>query len=384
MFVSKNGYIIQDIYKDLKQAMEQHDYERACHWSVELIITGEIKNLISWLISLINTHYVTTNALFYEFINKKLQILLENKFKWKADIVKTTLAELIVCLSKEEPAKAIFYKSVEGNYREFIDSLSLFPIKVFPELDSYFTFFHGKELYSCIHHLYDSMLKSDSKTGLKIVHYILGKNTIPECETLKLSMQIGKCKNDSVWLLWEIIFMFLSRPEIEHSLKIYINYLFYIFCFEYQKKYKQERANILCIAYIVCIKKKQIQTLHIYDDLIANAGKNINILYEESLKNENTLKGNTKETTIIEKTKSIPSKSPSSKKNTSTMTETERKILEEKMKYLFVLTYKNPKSTLYSSRIMNQYQQQASFKTIHVNNMDEEKEQQPTISITKL
>lgn len=386
MFVSKNGYIIQDIYKDLKQAMEQHDHERACHWSVELIVSGELKNLISCLISLISTHYVTTNVLFYEFISQKLQILSENKFKWKVDVVKTAMAELIVCLSKEQSTNTNFYKAVDGNYREFVDSLSLFPMKTFHELDDYFTFFHGKELYSCIHHLYDFMLRSDTKSALKIVHYILAKSTIPECETLKLSIQVGKCKNDSVWLLWEVIFMFLLRAEIQSSLRIYVHHLFYMYCFEYQKKHKQERANLLCVAFVVCIKKKPIQTMNVYNDLVAHASKHIHILYEESQGHDKTQDGASSESFVDTSVKSVKtSSSKASKKNVSNMTEAERKALEEKIKYLFVVTYKNPNTALYSSRIADQHQQKPCFKTIQVSDMDGgHKDPQQHVSITRL
>lgn len=344
MFISKNGFLITDVYKDLKSSLASHDYERSCYWSVELIVSGEAKPMIHWLIALIATDYITTNGFLYEFVYNKIAYIYSEKYKWKTSLaVKKTFAELVTILAKEEQTTTSFYKTTAGNFKTFIDSLHFYAPKEYRELKDNLPFFIGNEVFSLVSYLYEFMLNGDTKNVFKILYFISSKGVLHECETIDIVADIKKNKNDSVWLLWKVLFIFIHRPPIDDMVIKYVTSLYNIFSFEYSKKVRIERINLLFVAYVVCVKRKAVSVYNLYDNLVATAGNQIHVLYEDALKNEIIQKQVEKEEKKVAKKRETVRK-----KTKSTSTPEQIKALEEKIKYFYVLTYKAPSQCQYA------------------------------------
>ena len=359
MFVSKNGYMIPEIYSDLKSSMSNHDYERTCHWAVELTVSGQLKNLISWLIECVCNEYINTNVSFYKFIIEKIINLEAEKYNWKrTTTVKTTIAELITCIANEELSPTIFYKPSAGNFKTYVESLHFYSSKEFPELKNELSFFHGQDIYTTVSHLYEFMLEGQIKNVFKILHYIIMKPSIPECETLDIVSNVKRNRNDSIWLLWKILLIFTKRPPFDNLVTNYIENLFFIFSYDFSKKLRRERMNILFVGYLVCVKKKQIFSNNVYNNIVASAGMNINILFDEALKVESVKKS-------VNKTENTSTKND--KKVKTKMTPEEIEELNQKMKYFYVMTYKSPTSMKTLYKPSNTNANSMFMKVINVN-----------------
>lgn len=356
MYVSKNSFIIPDVYKDLLSCIESHNLEKACSWSVELIISGEIKHLLQWLIQLASHHNVTTNILFYDFLSKKIQLIKEQKYNWKkSKIVKESLAELVVCVSKNfQSQKMCFFKQENlGIQQEFIDALLIHKCpREFREVKEVFTFFVGNAIFTLICHIYDMLLRGNTKDAFRVAYFLIQKGTVKECETLSIvnvTEGIAKYKNDSIWILWQLLFVLTQRPEMQESSKTLVSRMFEIFCFDYNKKERLERANLLFTAMLICSKRKSLQFHNVYDDIVISAGKQIHLLYDDFLdKTDVKPKKDTLKADIEGLGKEIKTtKTTSNSKKKSSMTPEQVQNLEEKMKYFFVLTYKKSPTHLY-------------------------------------
>lgn len=343
MLVSKSGYIITDIYIDLKRCMACHDFERACYWSVELVSSGDIRNLVNWIISLCCNEYITTNAFLYGFIISKLSIMSENNYKWKQDNVKKALCEIIMILSKEEQEEKVIYKP-GTNYKPFIDSLYFRKNNRFRELEENMSYVVHNELFILMSYMYEFMLQGDIKSTFKIMYHLIQKNTIDECETLDIVRQVKKNKNDSVWALWKVLMIFTHRPPCDQKTRLYVNNVFSIFASDYAKKVRQERMNILFVAYVVCVKRKPITYHDTLDDIILQASNQVNVIYDEINKSEKKEKEEKKKDA---KDINIKRKECNKKTPKTTMTTEEQEQFEQKMRVFFTLTYKNPSTQLH-------------------------------------
>lgn len=338
MMVSKNGYIISDIYKDLKRAMSAHDFERVCYWSCELVCSSEVKNLVLWIVGLCCNEYVNTNSYILSFALSKLQVISHKKYKWKDNDVRESICEILMILSKEEQTQTQFYK-VGTNYQTYIDMLYSNRVRHFRELQENMGYVIHNEFFVIFCYLYEFMLKNDAKTVCKIVHYIAQKSNIEECETLDIVRDIPKNKSDPVWALWKVLFIYLERPPINGMVDTYIKYAFELFKFEYTKKNKFERLNLLLVCFILAVRRKQVCNECTYDSIVSQATKQIESIYADILKEDDIIKKSKTQ-------KSVVTEKPKSKKDAktkSTLTREQLSAIENKTKYLFALTYHDPR-----------------------------------------
>jgi hypothetical protein len=349
MMVSKSGFIINEIYIELKRAMQSHDYERVCYWSAELVCSSQIKQLVSWIISLCCTEYVNTNCFISAFVISKCNYIIQEKYKWKSNEVREALCEIVLFISQEEPATSTFYKH-GASYKTFINSLYFKKNKEFRELKDNLGYIPHNEVYILINYLYEFMLINDIKSVFRILYHIVQMNGIEECETLDIVRNIKKNKTDPVWVLWSVLFIFTKRPPCDPIVQKYIESSFNIFSIEYTKKIRNERMNILFICYLLCVKRKSVTYVDTYPSWISTNAKQVHVIYDDILRKENKEKEakalQSKIAKENEKTKKggeIKEKKIAVKKDKNgTLTQEEKKELNEKMRWFFCLTYKDP------------------------------------------
>ena len=375
--VSKSGYIIKDVYNDLMSSMETKNYVRTCHLTAELICSNELKTLTNWIISVLSNKYIGTNSFLLQFLNDRLMILRDEGFKWKNDIVRMAVCDMFLILSKENMTTTIFYKPTgyTKDIKHHIEQLYFSPQKHFVELQDNLAYVVENEIFQLICYLYEHMLKNDIKTVFKIMYFVLQKKTIDECETLDIVRDIKKYTNDPVWLLWKLLFIYASRPPTNPYTQSYIQNAFDIFKFEYNRKIRDERLNLLFVCYIICVRRKAVSYHDTYDDFISKASNKIGIVYDEILEIETEQKK-------MRKAKEQEDKTQMKEKKKGLLDPEAQKALDEKMKYLYVLTYKKQKEPVYNktdSSVAN-----FPLKILDVPSLSDEKGRGKSLNLIKM
>jgi hypothetical protein len=334
--VSKSGYIITEIYIEIKRAIECKDYERICFFSAELVCSGQIKQLVSWLICLICNQYVSTNLFMLDKIVHNLNFIESQKYKWKSEDVREYICETLLLVSNEELNTSRFYKQ-NSRYKTFINSLYIFKNKTFRELHENLGYIPHNEVYILICYMYDFILQNDIRSVFKIMYEILAKNNIDECETLDIVSDIKRNKNDAVWVLWKILFITTLRPVYNDTMRNYINRAFQLFSMDYSKKVRNDRLNILFICYVLVVKQKEIVYMDTMTDIITQSTKQVSGFYNEILRNE--IEDTNVKNKVIKK--KVTETKQEVKVNKSNVSEEQKRDMDHKLKYFFVLTYKN-------------------------------------------
>jgi hypothetical protein len=349
MLVSKSGYLLTDLYIELERSMGTHDFQRACHLSCELVSSGQLKQLIAWLVKLVSKSYITTNACLLHGISARLNAISKSKFSWKSDVVQKSLCEVVVLLSKEVPVERCLYK--KGSiFPGFSTQLQTVATKSFPELESNMGLVVGHEVFTLVRHLYNFMLEGNIKETNKVLYQICNRSNIPECETLDMVHNFVKtCKDDAVWILWNTLFIFVNRPPCNKYVQAYVHNSFKVFAFGYTKKEKQDRLNLLFACYTVCVKRLEVSYTNTCDDLVSKASSQIQYIYDDinSIKNDNkeherdqqhtSYEHEEKLVSIVGKNKASAKKTDTKKKPKSNLTPEQQRDMDEKMKYFFVI-----------------------------------------------
>jgi hypothetical protein len=336
--VSKSGFIIKDVYNDLKNSMTSKDFTRVCHLSTELVCSGELKALVGWIVSLACNEFVGTNAYLLRSLSLKLSTIAEHRFKWTHKEVRMCVCEALMLLSKEEYTSTCFYKH-GTKPGVFIDQLYFNAPMKYRELQDNLGLVVQHDVYSLASFLYEHMLKNDIKSVYKIMYAVLQVKQVDECETLEVVRGVKKGKNDPVWLLWQVLFVFMKRPPVNAAVQGYVSNACELFSFEYNKKLRQERLNILFVCYLICVRRKNVVYQDTYDDVVSSARDRIHIVYDELLETD------TKEKHMKQQVKKQEQKKKKETKQKSTLTPEEQKALEEKLRYIFVMTYQKPRAT---------------------------------------
>jgi hypothetical protein len=370
MIVSKSGFIIKDVYDDLRQSLFSHNFVRICHLSAELVCSSQVKALLNWIISLVCNQYIVTNAYMFHFIHTKIEEIKDQGFKWKSIEVRKAICEIVMVLAKEEQHDSVFYKKDGGSgYKEFVESLYFSRPRTYPEVDDNLQYIKESEHFMTLVHLYEYMMQNDIKSVYRILYYIIHNiKTLEECETLDIVQQVKtkSAKNDPVWVLWKLLFVYVERPPANQQTRLYVHSAFSLFCFEYNKKIRKERLNLLFACYLICVKRKQIIYENTYDDTIQSASNRIHIVYTEILEDEKRKTKLVKEQQVKEKKEKKTMKTGPK----SNLTPEQLKELNEKLKYIFVTTYKKPKSQYISNVPKSFVTEKESYKVLNVSGND--------------
>lgn len=367
MMVSKSGYIINEIYVELRRSMMSHDYERVCYWSTELVCSGQIKQLVSWILCLCCNEYVNTNCFVSEYIVSKCNLLMNLKYKWKTDEVRQTICNIILILSQEEPTTSRFYKQ-GSNYKTFINSLYFIKNKQFRELQDNMGYLPHNEVYVLINYLYEFMLQNDIKSVFKILYHLLLTNNVDECETLDIVRNIKRNKNDIVWALWKVLMIFTNRPPCDPIIQRYVNNSFQLFSFDYTKKIRGDRMNILFVCYLLCVKRKEVSYVDTNTDWISETSGKINELYSSILKDDDkkSASNNNPSPSNNNNNKTETKKVISSKKIKNELTPEKQEQFDEKMKYFFCIAYRDNNRTNHNVQQTKNNSSERSYKELSV------------------
>ncbi len=376
-FVSKNGYIIHDIYGEIQNSIIQRNCEKSCYLSAELLCSGQIKKFLNWLVYKIGHDYITLNAYIVQFIGQRLELIESIGFKWQNKDIQKAICEMMILLCMERQNQVIVYKpDMDGG--KYVEALYFQRPKNFPELNDGMGLIVNNDKYIIFVYMYEFMVQGDIKSVFKIMSHIIRKcATIEECETLPLVNNIKKFKNDSVWALWQVLFIYIKRPQNTNSyLKLYLENAFKVFAFDFTRKNKTERLNVLYVCYMICVRNKSIVYSELNNDLIKKASSQIDILYNDVLNKK-----------VVDKAKQPPSQKKNNKKASVSNVISNKSEINDKMKYLFVCTYRNETLPMYKDR--NLYSKTdiiSEIKNLNIDNDETEiiNNMQPNLFVEKL
>lgn len=355
MILSKSGFMIEDLFTELKGCMSRHDYEKACHISIELACSGQMGRLVSFLIGLISSDYVSTNAWLVHVICTRLQAMEEKKYSCKAHVVRRNLVEIVVLLAQQEQEHNEFYQK-ETQHTGFVNGLHFQSARHFPELEDGLGTHITKrvDVWFMLPHLYDFMLQGNIKSALKVVYALCNKNSVPECETIDIVFKtVKKNKDDAVWILWKVLLIFASRPPSAPNMITYIQSCFNIFATQYNRKDRQFRLNLLFVCYVLAVRRKEIGWADVGNDIAERAGQMVDVIYDEIIKPAAVAKSaddHDDNADPMRRAKSVsmpkPKSKPKAKVPKSTLTPEQKADMDSKMKYLFVITYHNENTSV--------------------------------------
>lgn len=324
--------------------MASQNFLRACHLSAELVCSNEIRHLLCWLVALCCNCYVGTNAFVLHFLSTKLSMIVQEKYKWKKNsCVQQAVCDMVMILASEEQQPTSFFKFDTANSnKQFVQGLYFRSPKKFPELQDGLAHVVKHQVYELVIYLYEYMVANDIKSVYKIMHAVLAYKPIEECETLDIVRDVKRPKNDPVWVLWKVLMIYAKRPPSNQHTLCYVENAFDVFCYDYSKRVRQERINLLFASYLICVRRKPINYNDTSNDVILNARNRIHVVYEEILNKETEEKHLLKEHRSIQK-KQATRISKKDSKPKSSLTPEQLRDLEDKTKFMFVITYKKPR-----------------------------------------
>lgn len=337
--------MIHEIYEALFQCMQKHQYEKVCYWSAELVCSGQVKQLITFLVNLLCTDYITLNMFTYKFVLDRLLKIQTQKYNWKNTITRECICEVCMVMTKESSCKTrIYYK--DADYGSFVDSLYFKKTKHYPELEDNMGHIVQHDIYVAVLYLYEMMLEGNTKDMLKVIHYIANKRvSVPQCETLDIvNNHVKSCKQDTVWILWKVLLIYCKRPPMTRQHDAFVKHAFRVFSFNYSKKDKQNRLEILLVAYMICVKNQPVHDTSTYDKNVQAAAKQCSVVYNEILINDTNQtepKEQKEQAGKCDNTEKRQNKAANRKSNASAL---EDKDFEDKIKYLFVVPQLNQSS----------------------------------------
>ena len=292
------------VKKEMLKCLASSKVEQTCYWAGELICAGHYIDLWEIIILFASKHIHVGNPKLPMYIAIRIRAfkeLVSNHFGDELNLrnnlqLRELFAEItaILCYSKKSHAfDTVKLKKGEEFSMEVIQSMLKAPNVSYASL--VFKPEDPKELFIAINEL-SYHLSNDSKNSYIACYWLewliefgmTCKKNKQECiaERRTIAMVDEKYKKDSIWILWELMFVVAQQKKCKITVKI-IESLLDIFCLKYTSGTKRKRKYILynCIS----ILNGPIDiSLPIWNDKsqILMVSQKINVIYKEIKKNE--------------------------------------------------------------------------------------------------
>lgn len=302
-FLSKSGYILPDIFTELRSQLlrppssleEEKQIEQVCFWSAELVCSGKVKQLISMLVDIYSTSFISKNLSFVSKFSNTLDLLIKERFNQKSSDVQSAVCTLVLMLARSMPSRnpRSFATTLSSAHQCYIDGLDRPTNRAYDQvLRSIGAGFIDSEILHILISFWQALSDGDAGKACCITDYITQKTktvnvVVDICAGMPKAMQ-----SDSVWVLWKIL-LDHHHETIQHKRLVEASYS--IFRTEYTKVNRKDRLNVLYACIIVTASKKSI-TEHVQDDkVILQALTQLDDIYR-------TITGKPKQTKQIKQT----------------------------------------------------------------------------------
>lgn len=290
-----------DVKRELMKSMYNNKYEQSCYWSSELVASGHYLDL--WDIIII---YL---GKYIHIGNPKLPIYIEMRFNNFKEILKNGYIGQELMLRNNEKIRKLFCEVIcvlcNSDKKHSVENIKLhkdeFDITNMQTklkapnikfLDDIFKKDDPKELFIPLNEFAYQLSMKDSLQCCYWIEWVLEFEKI--CKKKKETTNIErrtfapvdeKFQNDSIWIIWEIIFYYID--EKDELVKKIINKLLDLFCIRFTTGVKNRRKHLLYFSISLITesfnKKKNIIN---NKSLIENIVSKINNIYKQIKKNE--------------------------------------------------------------------------------------------------
>lgn len=265
--VTYSGFIKAEVYHDLLKSMFEKDYTRICYDITELACTkNEYQNMFCFLIEHYSKYGASSNVSVCQNIAHRMRIIdgLSRKHLVFNPVYQKLVCELamIVVTSCK---RAHPHDHVLRDQLVVVDRLEPYlynyQFKEHPEMAVFSTTTDG-EVYKMLSFLYNRMRHNDGVGCTLVLNYLL--NVDPRIDGVDFAYVNDikpNLRNDIVWCLWQVLYLFINKHMKKKSSgavhkmleDMFASYIF-LYSYQYQKKFKANRINMLFHLYGLCCK----------------------------------------------------------------------------------------------------------------------------------
>lgn len=305
-FLSKSGYIVQDVFAELRfkllrqqnqESPTSAQIEQLCYWSAELVCSGRIKQLVSMLVDMYCTCFISKNLGFVERMAKSLDSVSTERFNPRSLDVQAAICALVIMLARHPPSRnpRSFATSFSYSHQRFIDGLQRpsehASARVLKVLGPCFV---ECDILHILIHFWESLSEGDASKACCIIDHVTQKtkklhdDLVGSAELLSITTGLPKAiQCDSVWVLWKLL---MEVNTAQPTQKRLIEASLRIFKTEYSASSRKDRLNLLYACAIVLTTKKQIPDQPFEDKVIVQALEHLDQIYEAILGKPKTTK----------------------------------------------------------------------------------------------
>lgn len=354
---------------DLKQSIITSDVVSICKITAEQVCQNLTKQLIAFFIKEYCEFYINGFLHSLLFFHTRLQsihkAILENKQKpYQSKVLRTSVCEMFVMLS-QIPRKQVNYRNVKikqvnttnvpRNFSFRIGKQFIHSVEFLDNLKKYY--YSDSSLDNYLHILiYHVMCSKDQNEILHILNVITSQvktsisvNLFDNPILKDLKKEDNKYPQDVVFLLFYIIMELCSEEKL-----VWCKRIMNIYNFDYKKSNKNNRFNLLLLAYSICSCDTFSSTFVIHNKycnaIVLECAMKIDFHYLQITETNSN---------ISLYTKTLDSKELGKKNNNSEPTIES----DSYVNLLFSSPQKNPKMSFYIDKIRNEYNNQMYSQT---------------------
>jgi hypothetical protein len=293
-FLSKSGYILPDIFAEVRSKLLEYQttstqLEQLCFWSAELVCSGKVKQLVSMLVDLYCTCFISKDLGFIEKLAKSFRTVSNERFNPRSHDVQAAICVIVIMLARQTPSRnpRSFATSISYSHQCFIDGLQRPTDHASAHvLDVLGPRFVDCDILHILIHFGQSLNEGDASKACCIIDYVTQKNK-KICVSgggggvlLSITADMPKTiQNDSVWVLWKLLMA--ANPHPSH--KRLVDASFNIFKLEYSAANRRDRLNLLYACAIVITTKKHLSDQAFDDKIIVQALQHLDEIYSSIL-----------------------------------------------------------------------------------------------------
>jgi hypothetical protein len=307
--VSFSKFKKTDVKKELLNSLIHSKIEPACYWSAELICAGHY-DCVWEIILLFFSKFIHLGNLnigiYIEMRLNNFKTILHNGYTDSSlalrnnDKIRQLFCEIMCVLCDAKRRHSFDNVKIKTEDLNMITIKDKFKAPSTEYGEEVFTTEDPKELFPFINELSYSVTATGNNQMIAcywiewIFEYDSRCKALKEkilCERRNFAKVESKCQKDIIWIIWDIFLKeSLKRNKLIQKI---INTLLNLFCLKYTTNCHKKRKNLMYLAIsVLCetftLEKEIIRHSHI--DLVTNIKLNINTVYIQIKKNEESTK----------------------------------------------------------------------------------------------
>jgi hypothetical protein len=305
--ISFSKYKKSDVRKQLIENMKNGKIEPACYWSAELICAGHYMELWEIVLHYTGKHIHLGNPKLVLYLEKRFEIFRNvisqgqylNELQLRNNpIIRKLFAEIVCTLTLSN--KKHSFEPIKINREEEFDMTQMPERLKAPNIkfiENIFQKEDPKELFIAMNEFaYNISNEKKSMVGASYwIEWTIDFEAICKkrktniiCQTRPFVNVEKKYRNDTIWLLWDILFHYSGLLNNKY-IDVLIKSIFNIFCIKYTTASCKKRRYLLYFA-VALLTEPVLTNIEVMNNkpLIQSIIDKINSIYKQIKKNEDS------------------------------------------------------------------------------------------------